>query len=280
MQCPDCQREAVEGAAFCNHCGTQLQIICISCNTFNPLDSKFCSRCGSNLSPGSQGVELSAYEEPQVSSPIHSTACPRCHKVNEPGSAYCYSCGLPLDEAEKQVLISSAQSNPSGIANSAPTSQSRPDATDRQAGFWIRFAAIIVDGIVIFGLMVVAVILVSEVIMATLGEDSYDFCMEGTYQIDDWNWAEGLDYASWAVVFTGYFSIPVVIWATTIGKRVFGLYVVRADGSKVGIGRALARWLCYFLSLLILGIGFLMIAFRRDKRGLHDLICDTMVVRR
>ena len=90
----------------------------------------------------------------------------------------------------------------------------------------------------IFGLMVVAVILVSEVIMATLGEDSYDFYMEGTYQLTI-GMGEGLDYASWVVVFTGYFSIPVVIWATTIGKRVFGLYVVRADGSKVGFGRAL-----------------------------------------
>ena len=26
-------------------------------------------------------------------------------------------------------------------------------------------------------------------------------------------------------------------------------------------------------------IGFLMIAFRKDKRGLYDLICDTVVVR-
>ena len=40
------------------------------------------------------------------------------------------------------------------------------------------------------------------------------------------------------------------------------------------------RTLCYSISFLILGIGFLMIAFRKDKRGLHDLICDTKVVYR
>ena len=77
-----------------------------------------------------------------------------------------------------------------------------------------------------------------------------------------------------------YDIIGWTVWSTTIGKRIFGLYVLRPDGSKLGLGRAFARWLAVGLSALLLGIGFLMIAFRRDKRGLHDLICDTMVVKR
>ena len=77
-----------------------------------------------------------------------------------------------------------------------------------------------------------------------------------------------------------YAIIGWSVWSTTIGKRIFGLYVLRPDGSKLGFGRAFARWLATNLSLILLGIGFLMIAFRRDKRGLHDLICDTMVVKR
>lgn len=77
-----------------------------------------------------------------------------------------------------------------------------------------------------------------------------------------------------------YFTVGVAVWRTTIGKRALGLYVVRPDGSKVGVGRALARYLSYSLSAAILFVGFLMIAWRRDKRGLHDLICDTYVVRK
>ena len=77
-----------------------------------------------------------------------------------------------------------------------------------------------------------------------------------------------------------YDTILVGIWATTGGKRLCNLYILRVDGSRVGIGRALARHLASYLSLIILGIGFLMIAFREDKRGLHDLICDTVVVSR
>ena len=77
-----------------------------------------------------------------------------------------------------------------------------------------------------------------------------------------------------------YYTIGVSVWATTLGKRALGLYVLRPDGQKAGPGRALARFFASILSGLIFGVGYLMIGLRSDKRGLHDLICDTHVVRR
>lgn len=77
-----------------------------------------------------------------------------------------------------------------------------------------------------------------------------------------------------------YHTIGVGVWSTTVGKRLLGVYVVRTDGSKVGPGRALARWFAYIPSWLLLGTGFIMIGVSEDKRGLHDHICDTVVVRR
>jgi uncharacterized RDD family membrane protein YckC len=87
------------------------------------------------------------------------------------------------------------------------------------------------------------------------------------------------DLFSW-ILDTLYFTGAIAIWATTAGKKPFGLYVVRSDGSKIGFGRALARSFAYYVSFFTLGAGFIMIAFRKDKRGLHDLICDTVVIRR
>ena len=84
----------------------------------------------------------------------------------------------------------------------------------------------------------------------------------------------------WGSSLTLYRAIGWSIWSTTVGKRIFALYVVRTDGSKIGFWLALARSLCYIVSELLLLVGFLLIALREDKRGLHDLICDTMVVRR
>ena len=82
------------------------------------------------------------------------------------------------------------------------------------------------------------------------------------------------------ILITVYFTMAVAVWATTIGKRLFGLYVIRTDGSKVGLGRALVRYVMYSVSAIILLVGFITIGLRSDKRGLHDLICDTRVVKR
>ena len=81
------------------------------------------------------------------------------------------------------------------------------------------------------------------------------------------------------LVSLAYYTAGVAFWQTTIGKNIFGMRVLRTDGSKISVGRALGRALSYYVSAFTLGIGFLMIAFRRDKRGLHDLICDTVVVK-
>ena len=275
IQCPNCRREAIESAVFCNHCGTQLQNICVSCDTFNSIDSNYCSRCGLSLSSEAQGEEYSAYQEPQRSSPVHSASCPRCHKVNEPGSAYCYSCGLPLDEGAISPQPSTTQSQ-RYYAQTHTEAQYPSQAYAKQpAGFSVRLVACLID--IIFLSVLIFVLLIVAYAFAEASSESSHYLNPSSD--DDASLTVWLNIASY-IVNTLYFAIGVAVWSTTIGKRIFRLYVVRHDGSKVGFGRALARWLCYFLSLLTLGIGFLIIAFRQDKRGLHDLICDTIVVKR
>ncbi|MEO7677838.1 MAG: RDD family protein, partial [Verrucomicrobiota bacterium] len=64
----------------------------------------------------------------------------------------------------------------------------------------------------------------------------------------------------------------------TLGKMVIGARIVNADGSKIGFFRAFLRMLASIVSSLTLGIGYLIVAFRDDKRALHDLIAGTRVV--
>ena len=275
MRCSSCRREAPEGAVFCNNCGTQLQNICINCNAFNPLDSNYCSQCGSSLHAGAglRVQQSQTYQEPQRSSPVHSAACPRCHKVNEPGSTYCYSCGLPLDEITE--LHQPPTTQPSRYTPGQQYSQisSAQVYSAEPAGFWIRLVAALIDFIILVAFpLALAGALPGVSISDYLSYFSPDLDAEITTPL----WFDALDFALNAM----YSAVLVSVLAATIGKLTLGLRVVRLDGSKVGFGRALARWACYFLSCITLGIGFLMIAFRRDKRGLHDLICDTIVVRR
>lgn len=128
------------------------------------------------------------------------------------------------------------------------------------AGFWVRVVAAVVDTLI----LTVAVVALVALIFS-----------ENYLASSDMSWGDLLAF----LLDSAYFTVAVAAWRTTIAKRLLGLYVVRADGSRVGVGRALARSLATYLSAILLGFGFLMVAFRRDKRGLHDLICDTRVVR-
>src|SRR4051794_10992899 len=77
-----------------------------------------------------------------------------------------------------------------------------------------------------------------------------------------------------------YFVILNGQFGATLGKMAFRARIVNLDGSRIGFGRALLRWLGSVLNGMTLGLGFLVVAFRADKRGLHDLIAGTKVVYR
>lgn len=64
----------------------------------------------------------------------------------------------------------------------------------------------------------------------------------------------------------------------TLGKMAIGIKVVRTDGEAISFARGIGRYFAFLLSSLILGIGLLMAAFTERKQGLHDMICDTLVV--
>ena len=66
----------------------------------------------------------------------------------------------------------------------------------------------------------------------------------------------------------------------TLGKWAAGLRIQGLAGGSPGIGRALLRhFIGYPLSLVTLGIGFLLAAVTVQGRGLHDMIAGTVVVR-
>jgi uncharacterized RDD family membrane protein YckC len=76
-----------------------------------------------------------------------------------------------------------------------------------------------------------------------------------------------------------YYAVLWGLKGATPGKRVVGLTVVADDGAApIGMSRATLRVLGYVASGLLLGVGFLMIAF--GGTALHDRIAGTRVVRR
>jgi uncharacterized RDD family membrane protein YckC len=155
--------------------------------------------------------------------------------------------------------------------------ESRPtDAPAPPAGFGVRAAAGLLDGL-----------LVGTGQAVLLGPVFY-------YWYEHW-WshppATPADVAFWPIL-VSLVLVPVVLalgavyyvyhWGVqgaTPAQRLLGLVVQAEDGSApIGTSRAATRVLGYLLSGVLLGIGFLMIAF--GGFGLHDRLAGTRVVRR
>jgi uncharacterized RDD family membrane protein YckC len=90
------------------------------------------------------------------------------------------------------------------------------------------------------------------------------------------------------VVFIPLIFIPFVIYGVykhmkcqTLGRRILGLTVVNQSGEAVGFWRgALRETIGKFVSTILFGLGYIWVAFNRDKQGWHDKISGTYVVRR
>ena len=147
-----------------------------------------------------------------------------------------------------------------------------------QAGFWKRVAAYLIDA---FALGIVTQIVQLVLMMGFFGMNM------GTLASNP----ESMFSGTTGILFIlAVYIIPLAMGAAyyaafhasskqaTLGKMAVGIKVVRTDGTRISLGRGVGRYFGFMLSSIIMGIGLLMAAFTERKQGLHDMICDTLVV--
>jgi uncharacterized RDD family membrane protein YckC len=143
------------------------------------------------------------------------------------------------------------------------------DGYTRYAGFWRRAAAVVMDSF-LFGIAVSALMLMvyGPGYFRSMGDPQASFVSYGMVDIV-------VDYGL-PLVLTVFFWTRL---GGTPGKLLFGCVVVDArTGNKITVRKALIRYLGYFVSALPLGLGFLWVAWDKQKRGFHDRLANTRVV--
>lgn len=139
-----------------------------------------------------------------------------------------------------------------------------------KAGFWIRVVAALVDAVILIVLQVFLSFLLGMVTAGfSIGMNEQGLtALSLVYSL----FGTVLSMAYY-VFFTGYSG-------QTPGKMAVRVKVIRTDGVDIGFGRAFFREvLGKFVSGIILGIGYLMVAFDAQKQGLHDKIANTYVIK-
>ena len=146
------------------------------------------------------------------------------------------------------------------------------------AGFWIRFAAAFIDGMIITICQYVLII-PFVIVIGILGTWSKNG--EASVAADlITGLASLLFYLSLLGLMFSYHAWFNKNKGGTLGKLALGLRVVDFQtGQNLSYGKTFIRGLGYFIAYMPLGIGLIVVGFREDKRGWHDLIANTQVIK-
>jgi uncharacterized RDD family membrane protein YckC len=151
----------------------------------------------------------------------------------------------------------------------------------RYAGFWRRLAAHIIDSVILN----LAAWLGETIVFG--GMYAVYYILAHTHGTELKPYSDAFDpFATQIVNAVIYIllCLPYFVWGqsrygTTLGKKLFKIYVVReSDLGPLTLGRSAVRFSAYLVSYATLGCGFHMAAFNPEKRGLHDLIAGTVSV--
>jgi uncharacterized RDD family membrane protein YckC len=133
----------------------------------------------------------------------------------------------------------------------APAQQRAGGASGPRAGFWRRFAAALLDGVLLF---VVALILGAAL-------KSFGSALALLFSIAYFTYFEG--GAS----------------GQTVGKRALGIRVVDFDtGGPIGHPRAALRWVGRILSEIPILLGYFWMLWDGEKQTWHDKLSSSVVV--
>ena len=147
----------------------------------------------------------------------------------------------------------------------------QPAAEVVHAGFWKRVAAYLIDSVIVgvAGAILGVVLAAVAVPLALSGDAGAAAAM--LLQVV-------IQLVSIFITAAYYAGFHASRGQATLGKMAIGIKVVRTDGSRISLLRGIGRYFAAILSGLILCIGYLMAAFTDRKQGLHDMLCDTLVV--
>ncbi len=227
----------------CPHCGFSKEVA----ETAIPANTRQvrCPGCGRSFpfekpKPAPEKTDGASALQPPDAPASTTVNCPGC-LLRQPPSERCRNCGILLAATE---------------------------AAHRYAGFWLRVVASLIDSMVVFLLQLVSGLMLgfSGSLLGGVGRS------EGAVALLIWLFSSILSIAYY-VIFTGSCG-------QTLGKMALRIKVTAVDGSELGYSKAALREIIgKFLSGILLGIGYLMVAFDERKQGLHDKIAGSCVIK-
>jgi len=137
-------------------------------------------------------------------------------------------------------------------------------------GFWIRFVAVFIDGLLMQVVrMPISLLVLGVVVPPFRNPGTNPTVLTGP----------SLTLTGVTILVAFLYEVTMIhYYGATLGKMAVGVKVVRTDGSGISWGISIARYFMKMVSALILLIGYIIAGFDSEKRALHDRVCDTRVI--
>ncbi len=184
--------------------------------------------------------------------------CSQCGAPNVAGAQFCTRCGASTQPASATVPAPAGIPAPV-VAGSyqppAPYPGAVPAGGVRYGGFWIRFVAAIIDGIIVQAVVLPVSFLVG-------GVTGFAGAMSGIQNT-------GLQFMG------GVFGFVIGVAGSWLYEALMESSSRQATLGK--IARATGRYFAKWLSGLTLFIGYIIAGFTERKQALHDMVAGTLV---
>ncbi|MFY0608202.1 MAG: RDD family protein [Cyclobacteriaceae bacterium] len=154
------------------------------------------------------------------------------------------------------------------------------------AGFWLRAIAYIIDYIILQ-------LTQSLAVMPLLGLLGFEFSETPELDWSTLGEAQSISqlnsfYAEMAPLLVLGMTISLLYYSLmesskhqgTIGKMAVGIKVTDLNGIRLNLGLAIIRNVSKIFSALFLMIGYIMAGLTSKKQGLHDMIANTIVIKK
>ena len=153
------------------------------------------------------------------------------------------------------------------------------------AGFWLRFVAVLIDGLLIGVVQFVAIMPLLAIFGIGVASNIENMeSMDEAQAVSMLGPMMAMGLATQVVFFviqTLYFTLmESSSKQATVGKIVLGLKVTDVNGEKLDFAKALVRNLGKIVSSLIMCIGYIMAGFTEKKQALHDMMASTLVLKK
>jgi uncharacterized RDD family membrane protein YckC len=205
--------------------------------------------------------------------------CSKCGAVLATDSGFCQNCGTAVSRPAPAGAPGMAVSPHAGVGAIAYATNAR------YAGFWLRFLAYLIDGLIL-GAAVMAVCIPFFFLMGgeSLLESLPRYGREGF---------EPSQLTGFLAMLFPLIGLSLIVkWLyfaylesgekqATWGKQILGLYVTDLSGNPISFGKASGRFFAKIISGLIpFAIGYIMAGFTERRQALHDMIASCLVLRR